>query len=151
MGQPASCLFGDFSGPFHNSSYLSTGNSFSLHILNNSRQSSSKTPLNQYSLSTCRFSTPRDQQKPYSTKFRLHDFSCHIKCMVCGRDDHRFGTCNKEGRILHKINNRWQDSSGTSFCFGYNGLQGCRTANCTYKHACSLCGENVHSAQDCSH
>lgn len=72
------------------------------------------------------------------------------RCMVCGDSDHRFTSCTKTGHILRKVDGRYADSDGTTYCFAFNGPNSCSASDCPHRHACSLCAGGQHSAQNCA-
>lgn len=143
LNQPSDLLFGE--GTSSNSSR----DAHSFHPSSDSSRSSSEASSSRHTGNFARRGIRTFRRTPFDAPSR-DTAGKQVKCMVCGGDDHRFGGCMRQGKILRRVNGRWCDSEGVSYCYAYNGPQSCLAANCAHRHACSLCGDGQHNAQNCA-
>lgn len=145
LNQPSDLLFGDGSSVSTNSAR----DSHSFRSFPDSSRSSSEASSSRQAGNFSRRGGRGFRRTPFDSHSR-DGTGKQIKCMVCGGDDHRFGGCTKQGKILRRVHGRWTDSDGVSYCYAYNGPQSCFASNCAHRHACSLCGDGQHNAQNCA-
>lgn len=142
MGLQSDLLFSDTAPSATLQSSSSTGASTSSNL--SFRESETSTNNGQKSSSSSR----GKHRTGYNTSSRgTNKLAC---CMVCGDSGHRFTSCSKTGRILRKVDGRFTDSEGATYCFAFNGPNSCTVGDCPHRHACSLCAGGQHSAQNCA-
>ncbi|KAH6874640.1 hypothetical protein BKA70DRAFT_1208672 [Coprinopsis sp. MPI-PUGE-AT-0042] len=106
---------------------------------------------------------------PRDNRFRHNSFQLSnqqssdykiARCLFCGdtNGSHPSRNCsattNIAGRpcfLTKRGNEPRRDAQGKQYCFAWNGIQGCSTANCPRGlHVCTLCGSKFHTAQRCN-
>jgi hypothetical protein len=84
-----------------------------------------------------------------------------IFCIICGSYDHNARYCL--ARIQRRVNRPTivqrrgdvfvmidPDGNDMAFCWRFNNPRGCPSQGCRFRHICSLCGTDGHSAANCS-